>query len=238
MSLQVVQISDTHLALDAPQRSTDLANCVSAINALPTQPDLVIHTGDIANRGLAAEYPIARHLLDQLKAPYCLIPGNRDRRATLLAAFSAEHCAQSAQGWIQYAIERYPVRLLMLDTLNEGSHKGQLCAERLAHLEAMLLADTTKPAALFLHHPPFEADGIPDPFQYADWQDVTRLDALLARFPQVCGVYCGHVHRFIDGTVGGVNASAISCLAGDLRKGEVSAAQRKLPVFKSLILPG
>jgi len=59
----------------------------------------------------------------------------------------------------------------------------------------------------------------------------------LSRFSNIHGIYCGHVHRFMKGEIAGLNASAISCLAGDLRKGEVSDAQRKLPVFKELALP-
>ncbi len=236
MTLQIVQISDTHISLDAPQRANDLANCIHAINELQTQPDLVIHTGDIANRGTSEEYHSAQQLLSQLHAPYYVIPGNRDRRAELTDTLNRACYQQSEQGRIQYSIEQYPVRLLMVDTLNEQSHKGQLCTERLAHLEAMLLADTNTPTVLFLHHPPYKAVGIPDPFQYDDWNDVEKLSTLLSRFNNIRGMYCGHVHRFIDGIIGGVKASAISCLAGDLRKGEVSDAERKLPIFKVLTL--
>nr|CAA6816206.1 MAG: 3',5'-cyclic-nucleotide phosphodiesterase (EC [uncultured Thiotrichaceae bacterium] len=238
MTLQLVQITDTHISLDAPQRMKDLENCIKAINELPVQPDLVIHTGDIAHTGQAEEYHIAKQLLDQLNTPYFVIPGNRDRRAGILSEFIDERYQLPPQGWIQYSIEQYPVRLLMVDTLDEQNNKGHLCAERLEHLETMLLADTTKPTALFLHHPPYEATGIPDPFQYKDWNDVGKLHSLLSRFDNICGMYCGHVHRFIDGTIAGVQASAISCMAGDLRKGEVSDADRKLPVFKTLTLPG
>lgn len=240
MTPRVVQITDTHISLDFPQRTSDLAHCVQAINALPNPPDLVVHTGDIANRGKPEEYQIARQTLNQLNCPYYLIPGNRDRRAELLHEFSEftrETAPLPAQGWIQYALEQYPVRLIMADTLNEQSNKGQLCKQRLAHLETLLLADTSKPTALFLHHPPYAATGIPDPLQYDDWQEVDQLSALLSRFNNICGVYCGHVHRFIDGTIGGIPASAISCLAGDLRRGDVSDAERKLPVFKALSWP-
>lgn len=237
MPLRIVHISDTHISLDAPQRANDLENCIQAINELVEPPDLVIHTGDIANRGLDQEYHIARQLLNQLDVPCFMIPGNRDRRTELVSAFADEKYQLPQQGWIQYSIDQYPMRLLMVDTLNEQSNKGQLCAERLEHLEAMLLADTEKPTVLFLHHPPFEAAGIPDPFQYDDWNDVEKLTTLLSRFTNLRGMYCGHVHRFIDGAIANIPASAISCLASDLRRGEVSDAERKLPVFKMLTLP-
>lgn len=237
MTLKIIHLSDTHISDNFPQRLIDLENCVEAINALDEQPELIVHTGDIAHDGLAQEYHNARAQLDKLNAPYFVMAGNRDNRSALLDAFSDARYQLPSNGWVQYSIEQYPVRLLMVDTVSETSNQGQLCAARLAHLEMMLAADTTKPTALFLHHTPFEAVGIPDPYQYEDWTDVENLAALISRFPNLCGIYCGHVHRFIDGEIAGVRASAISCLAGDLRKGEVTDDERTRPVFKSLVLP-
>lgn len=234
MSLQIVQISDTHLSNEAPQRLKDLENCIRAINQLDTPPEVVVHTGDITHNGLAQEYHSARQLLDQLTAPYFVIPGNRDKRAPLCNEFVDERYQIPKQGWVQYSVEDYPVRLIMVDTVSTNTNKGELCTARLEHLETMLSADTTKPVALFLHHPPYKAIGIPDPYQYDNWNDVEKLATLLARYKNICGMYCGHVHRFIDGSIAGINASAITCLAGDLRKGEVSDAERKKPVYKIL----
>jgi len=234
--MQIVQISDTHISIDAPQRLQDLKNCVRAINALHDKPDLVIHTGDVSHNGLIEEYQVAKQELDKLNAPYFVIPGNRDKRPEMLAEFADERYRLPAEGWVQYVVDEKSVRLLMVDTLNEQGNKGQLCAQRLKHLESMILADTNKPTALFLHHPPYEATGIPDPHQYSDWQDVEKLTELLSQFTHISGVYCGHVHRFIDGTIAGIEASAITCLAGDLRKGLVTDEERKEPVFKILKL--
>lgn len=236
MTLKIVQISDTHISVDVPQRMNDLENCVQAINQLAVQPDLVVHTGDVAHDGLAQEYHNARERLDQLDVPYFVMPGNRDNRSALRNAFSDKRYQLPQQGWLQYAIEQYAVRLIMVDTVSEQTNKGELCDERLTHLEQMLSADTSRPVALFLHHPPYEATGIPDPYQYKDWNDVEKLAELLARFQHIQGMYCGHVHRFIDGSIAGIQASAITCLAGDLRKGDVSEEERTLPVFKSLNL--
>ena len=237
MTLQIVQISDTHISNDFPQRLSDLENCVRAINELDTRPELVVHTGDISHNGKSEEYHSAKDVLNQLNMPYFVMAGNRDNRAELLAAFADARYQLPNDGWVQYSIEKYPIRLLMVDTVSEGSNKGQLCEARLRHLEKMLMADTSKAVCLFLHHTPFEALGIPDPFQFEDWGDVDKLGSLLSRFSNIHGIYCGHVHRFMEGEIAGLTVSAISCLAGDLRKGEVSDAQRKLPVFKELALP-
>jgi len=236
MSLKVVQISDTHISVDAPQRLIDLENCVNAINALDNAPDVVVHTGDIAHDALDEEYHSARELLERLDAPYFVMPGNRDQRAKIQKTFSETRYQLPSGPWIQYAVDEYPVRLIMVDTISTESNKGKLCDERLANLEKLLIANTDKPTVLFLHHPPYEAIGIPDPYQYEDWSDVEKLSKLLTRFNNIKGLYCGHVHRFIDGEIAGINASAITCSAGDLRKGDVSDDERLLPVYKLITL--
>jgi len=236
MSLQIVQLTDTHLCAEVPQRKNDLEQCIRAINALRVPADLVIHTGDITHNGSAQEYHMARSLLDQLNAPYFVMAGNRDNRTQLRKAFYDKRFKLPSQGWVQYSIEDYSTRLIMLDSVSDVSNKGELCDARLQHLKRMLLADLSKPVALFIHHPPYEAAGIPDPYQYESWVNVEQLTNLLADFENIGGMYCGHVHRFIDGTIAGIQASAITCLASDLRRGHVSDADRKLPVFKVLNL--
>lgn len=236
MTLQIVQISDTHIAEEAPQRLEDLENCVAAINGLESTPDMVVHTGDITHNGLSKEYHNARIQLDKLHAPYVVMAGNKDNRSRLFNEFNDERYRLADTGWVQYAIEDFPVRLLMIDTVSDNTNKGQLCDERLDNIESMLSANTTKPVALFLHHTPFKAEGLPDPYQYENWEDVDKLAALLSRFDHICGMYCGHVHRFVDGEIAGVHASAITCLACDLRKGEISDEERTQPVFKVITL--
>jgi len=186
MSLQIVQISDTHLCTDVPQRTNDLENCVQAINKLEVLPDLVVHTGDITHNGLAQEYHVARQLLDQLHVPYFVMPGNRDKREQLLNEFCDKRYQLPTQGWVQYSIEDYSVRLIMVDTVSDHTNKGELCDTRLQHLEQMLSTNTSKPVALFLHHPPYEAKGIPDPYQYDNWNNVEKLSTLLAQYKNIC----------------------------------------------------
>lgn len=236
MAQTVVQISDTHISVDVPSRLEDLGRCIAAINALDTPPELVIHTGDVAHDGLREEYHSARELLDQLDAPYVVMPGNRDNRSALREVFLDDRYTGIDLQWIQYSIETFSTRLVMCDTVSDQSNKGRLCPERLSHLQQMLDADLTKPVALFLHHPPYPATGIPDPYQYERWDDCDALATLLQNHNQLSGIYCGHVHRFIEGEVGGLAASAITCLAGDLRKGEVSDEERQQPVFKVISL--
>src|SRR5882762_2926007 len=69
--------------------------------------------------------------LDPLPMPVYVIPGYHDAREPLRAAF-ADRGFFPAEGFLQYAVEDQPVRLIALDTLVEGKPYGELCEERLA----------------------------------------------------------------------------------------------------------
>lgn len=234
MTLRIVQISDTHISVDHPRRTQDLQRCVQQINSISDQPDLVIHTGDVSHDALAEEYNTAKGLLDTLRAPCFVLAGNRDDRRQLLSVFADGQYLQPDSKWIQYSIESYATRIVVIDTVSEESNKGRFCAERLALLETMLSADADRPVALFMHHTPFEATEIPDPFQFEDWREVEALSALLAGYTNIKGIFCGHVHRNIEAMTGSIPVSALTCLAGDLRKGKVTDAERELPVYRML----
>jgi 3',5'-cyclic AMP phosphodiesterase CpdA len=236
MTFEIAQITDTHLSEDFPQRTADLALSIAQINALDAQPKAVVHTGDIADYGKTEQYSIARSELDTLRAPYFVLAGNRDDREQMRKAFADNQLMTFESEFIQYAIDQFSTRIIVLDTLCIGSNKGQLCESRLEQFEAMLAADTSKPVAIFMHHPPFEAHEIPDPVQFLDWADVEKFIAIIKRYENISAIFCGHLHRTISSQAGGIEASSISCMAGDLRRGDVSDAQRKEPMFRSLTL--
>ena len=232
--MQIAQLSDSHISLSHPQRMDDLKTTIDAINA--EKPDLVIHTGDIAHEGLAEEYNIARELLAELEAPLLPLVGNKDNRSRMIESFTDTKHIQSGMPFVQYYVTDFPVTLAVLDTLHENSNKGQFCGERMRDFEKMLAQDPQKPLAIFMHHPPFEAREIPDPRQFEDWSDVQQFSDLIAGCENLIGIWCGHVHRNIDSVAGNVPASAITCLACDLRKGELTELQRTEPVYKMIKL--
>lgn len=233
--MRIIQISDTHISREHPSRTADLERCIEAINALDQQPDLVVHTGDVAHDGLPEEYELARQVLARLSVPYLVLPGNRDNRQELIRAFQDGRHIRVGMDFVQYSVEARDARLVFLDTASRTSNKGRFCRDRLAQAERLLAADSARPTLVFLHHPPFEVGIIPDPFQFESWDDVRALEALLARHTEVRSVICGHIHRNADGAVGAVQASAITCTAVDLRKGD--AGRDGLPVFRTHYIP-
>ena len=235
--MKIVQISDSHISVDHPDRTRDLQVCIQCINDLSLKPDVVIHTGDITHNGLAEEYRVAKACLDKLDAPYYVLTGNRDKRPELTNTFADGVSINHSDRFIQYSLESFDTRIIVLDTLNEQSNKGELCEERLAHLEKMLATDTVRQTLVFLHHTPFEVPPIPDPFQFENWHDVEKLNRLLASFPSVIGLYCGHVHRNVEGAIANLPVSAITCMARDLRKGELTDEERNRPMYKEITTP-
>jgi len=208
--MRIIQISDSHIAHDIPQRLQDLEDCVAAVNQ--EAPDLVIHTGDITHNGLPDEYSAARQRLEKLHASYFVLNGNKDVRSNLRDTFG--HHAYLTQStapdeFIQYSLEQYPWQLIMIDTVRESRSKGELCKKRLEHLATMLEADPGKPA----------------------------FGSLLSRYSNVVSIYCGHVHRNVNGAINDVPVHVLSCMATDLRKGKLSDEDKTRPMYRVIDLP-
>jgi Icc protein len=221
----IAQISDTHISLDAAdadQRIADLALTVADLNELDPLPDAIVHTGDIAHNGRQDEYAQAEAILAKARAPVYVLAGNKDNRAHLRAAFCASGYLMPGFDFIQYAIDGYAVRLIALDTLSSGN-KGDFCPDRLRHLTALLEAETTKPIAVFTHHPPFVVTEGPEPFHFEKRHTMTRLRNALRNSGRVVAIFSGHVHRAASGDVAGIPATVMPAIATTLRHGRYPA---------------
>ena len=205
----IAQMTDLHALppgqlLDGVDTNSMLEQAIEHLNRLRPAPDVVLVTGDLVEGGCEKSYRTLRGALDRLEHPYHVIVGNHDRRQRLRRVFH-DHDYLPSKGFVQYTLEDYPVRLVALDTLDDGRGGGRLCPERLAWLESTLGDAPDRPTLLFMHHPPFET-GI-------GWMDKAAFigeeafTALLARCPQVRRVICGHLHRAINTVLGGVHVS-------------------------------
>ena len=230
----VAQISDTHIALDTPdaeQRIRDFALTIADINALDPAPDVIFHTGDIVHNGRQDEYARAVAILAKARAPVYVLAGNKDDRANLRAAFSPFGYLAADSKFIDYAIEAYPVRLIAVDTLSSGSNKGDFCPERAKRLADLIDAETTKPIAVFAHHPPFEVPVGPDALNFETPEMMARLRQALQHSGRVVAVFSGHVHRGTAGHIGNIPASVMPSTATTLRKGHYPAHMKTRPIY-------
>lgn len=230
----IAQISDTHIALGAPdvdRRAADLARTIADINALDPPADALIHTGDIAHGGRREDYALAASLLRTANAPVYVAAGNRDDRENLRQAFSRWACPASSSGFLDYAVEDFPVRLIAVDTVSSGSNKGDFCPDRARRLAELIDAEETKPIAVFMHHPPFVVTVGPDPLNFVTTEAMARLQRTLRHSRRVIAVFCGHVHRSTGGRIGEIPAMVAPCTATTLRKGDYPAHLRSRPVY-------
>ena len=229
----IAQISDTHLALDkldTDQRIRDLELTIADINALDPAPDVIFHTGDIVHNGRPDEYAQAVIALAKARAPVYVLAGNKDDRANLHAAFSARGYLTSDSGFIDYAIDDYPVRLIALDTQSSVGNKGDFCPERVKRLHKLVDAGT-KPIAVFTHHPPFEVTVGPERLHFETPEMASRLSQALQQSGRVVAVFSGHVHRATTGHVGSIPATVVQCIATTLRRGEYPPDMKTRPVY-------
>lgn len=192
----VAQITDLHLGFD-PGKPDELNRqrldrTLKRLAEMVPRPDLLFVTGDIADNGEDGEsYQRYREAIAGLPFPVWPAMGNHDSREAFLALFPD---LPAPDGFIQYGIEDFPVRILVLDTLEIGRHGGGFCETRAAWLEARLGEAPERPTLVVLHHPPI-ATGLswmtenPE----ADW--VRRLRAIVAAHPNIVAMISGHLHR-------------------------------------------
>lgn len=229
----IAQISDLHirregeLACGVVDTAACLARCIAHVNRLDPRPDLVLLTGDLVDSGGAEEYANLRRLLAPLAMPCYLIPGNHDDRRALREIFPDHAYLHEHSDFIQYVISGYPLRIVMLDTLDPGNDAGLMDEPRLAWLEARLAEARTQPTIVVMHHPPFETGIV-----YMDkinCRGADKMAAIISRHPQIERVLCGHVHRTIQtlwaGTAACIAPSCAHQLTLDLRNEDLSPGE-------------
>lgn len=200
----IAQITDLHLGLSGgyagDHNSARLARVLDALVALDPRPELLLVTGDLVENGDLASYRQLHAALSGLPFPVHCTLGNHDDRATFHAVFAdapgTDPAQPAATRFVQQAIAAGPLRVLLLDTLEQGRHGGGFCTTRAAWLTARLDEDSTTPTLIALHHPPVET-GIAwmntDPAE--PW--VERLALCLRGRGNVVGLACGHLHRTV-----------------------------------------
>ncbi len=196
--MRILQLSDTHLRGDSRLsfRVVDTRHCLDAAVAhlknLDQQPDCIVITGDLADSGDLNAYHILHDSLSFPGIPVYALPGNHDRRDRMRDVLP-EWCPNGAEimPYICYAVERGPFRLLMMDTMQPGSHSGHCPPQIAAWLKRTLALRPDVPTLLFMHHPPFITGfgAMDEPFE-----NLEAFAAIIRDNPQV-RLCCGHLHR-------------------------------------------
>lgn len=233
----IAQMTDIHVGFAPDERPEELnltrfrATLARLIEG-PNRPDMLVLSGDITDHGDADSFAKTAELLKDCPFPVLPLVGNHDSREGLLGAFPQVQPAEG--GFLHFVIDApLGLRIICLDTLEDGRHGGAFCEARAAWLAARLAEAPDAPTLIFMHHPPVVA-GIDwmDPAPGEAWME--RLCAVLAGQSQVLAIHCGHLHRQIvtrfAGIPLGVTPSVAPLVAMDL-----NAIDKNVPDNRELI---
>jgi 3',5'-cyclic AMP phosphodiesterase CpdA len=201
-----VQISDSHVGF-AKEPNKDvvgtLRQTVTKINALPEQPSLLLHTGDLTHLAKPDEFDTVAEVLKEAKAGrIAYVPGEHDV-FTDEGKIYRERYGKGTQGagWHSFDLKgAHFIGLVNVMDLKAGG-LGVLGKEQLEWLKkdvAGLAAST--PLVLFAHVPLWTV--------YEKWgwgtEDAGQALGLLKRFGSVT-VLNGHVHQAMQKIEGNVS---------------------------------
>jgi len=217
----VAHLSDPHLLADGARQygvvdpEAGLVLALERLGRIDPAPDVLVFTGDLADRGEPAAYSRLRELVEpaaaDLGAQVVWTMGNHDERAP----YAAGLFGSDDDGPQDRAHDVRGLRVLALDTSVPGYHHGELGDDQLGWLADQLATPAEHGTLLALHHPP-----IPVPMLRAaeiiELLDQHRLAEVIAG-SDVRAVLGGHFHYTSWSTFAGVPVSvaSASCYTSD-----------------------
>lgn len=191
-SITVLQLSDLHLFAESDQNLLGLNTnltfdlILEAVQALPSPPDVILLTGDLAQDESAATYQVLQKKFSDFSMPIYAIPGNHDNPDLIQSIlchppFQSERMFELG-GW----------QFILLNSAVSHQVYGKLSQKTLTGLKHTL-SKSDKPTLIALHHPAYAV-------QSAWLDEIGLLNreefwAVLDDYPQVKAVLCGHIHQ-------------------------------------------
>ena len=200
-----VQISDSHIGFNKeanPDVNGTLTQTIDLVNAMPLQPALFIHTGDITHLSKPAEFDMAQQLFSRLRTTQMhTVPGEHDTTdATVSEYFNRFGKASANKGY--YSFDHAGVHFIALINVLEfkPGGLGTLGAEQLAWVAADLKGrSASTPIVVFAHMPLWT---IYEPWGWGTG-DADQLMSQLRRFGSVT-VLNGHIHQIVQKVEGNI----------------------------------
>jgi hypothetical protein len=201
--LHFVQISDSHMGFNKPANpdvTGTLQAAIDKINALPHQPDFLIHTGDLSHTSKAAEFDTLDQILKSAKPKQIFfVPGEHDTSIDDGKLY-LERYGKNAKGRGWYSFNHKDVHFVGLSNVAILEGLGRLGPDQLQWLESDLKAQpASRPVVVFAHIPLWSV--------YPEWgwgtADSAQALALLKRFGSVT-VLNGHIHQVMQKVEGHV----------------------------------
>jgi len=201
-----VQISDSHIGFNKPGINTDVAGtlkqAIARINALPDEPDFILHTGDLTHLADADEFDTLDQLLKGAKTRQIFyVPGEHDVTGDNGKLY-LERFGRNTKGNGWQSFDHNGVHFVglvnVVDIRQNGL--GALGADQLEWLEADLKDRSSEtPLVVFAHIPLWTV--------YPKWgwgtDDGAQALSYLKRFGSVT-VLNGHIHQTLKKVEGRV----------------------------------
>ncbi|MEM8569513.1 MAG: phosphodiesterase [Pseudomonadota bacterium] len=208
--LKFVVISDLHLVPEgALSRGIDtgerLERAIAHVNALHSDAAFCVFAGDLTDDGDVPSYRRLASMLEDLKPPCWMTLGNHDNRPAFLEVFDETQLSSARR--VDLALDAKGYRVILLDTMEEGTDAGILRSEQINWLEGALDHAAGKPVVVVLHHP---ICALGTPLDTMCLQDPAPLLAALRRHGDVRQVISGHVHMSATGSCEGIPFTTIS----------------------------
>jgi Icc protein len=198
-----VQISDSHIGFNKPANSdvnATLQVAIDKMNALPHEPDFVIHTGDLTHTAKPAEFDTLSQLMQGAKAKqmFC-VPGEHDNATDDGKEYLARY-GQGTKGTGWYSFDHKGVHFVGLVNSAALEGMGKLGSAQLAWLKSDLVdRSASTPIVVFAHLPLWTV--------YPEWgwgtADSEEALAYVKRFGSVT-VLNGHIHQAMQKVEGNV----------------------------------
>ncbi len=200
-----LQISDTHIGFNKnanPDVVGTLNRTIDIVNAMPKQPGLVLHTGDVSHLSKASEFDTANQLLSRLRVSELhVVPGEHDVTDGPGTEFFARFGkASNNRGY--YSFDAHGVHFVALvNVMNfKPNGLGGLGDDQMAWLKDDLGGrSASQPIVVFAHMPLWT---IYEPWGWGT-DEGDAIAALLARFGSVT-VLNGHIHQIVQKVEGNI----------------------------------
>ncbi len=195
------QISDSHLGFNKPANpdvTGTLQAAIEKINALPSAPDFIIHTGDLTHSSKPGEFDTLSQVLGS-KYQVFYVPGEHDTSVDDGKMYLERYGKGSlGNGW--YSFDHKGVHFIGLVNVVQLEGMGKLGQTQLDWLKQDLSKlKSSTPIVLFAHIPLWAV--------YPNWgwgtSDSEQAFALLKRFGSVT-VLNGHIHQTLQKVEGNV----------------------------------
>jgi predicted phosphodiesterase len=217
----LVHLSDPHFVAEGllygeldPQAG--LLEVLNALEASGLEPEAIIISGDLADKGNAEAYrrlrSICRAYGERIGAELIWAMGNHDER-TNFQRLLLDEAPRTVP--VDRSYNLHGLRVLVLDSSAPGHHHGEITDAQLRWLTGQLETTADHGTLLVIHHPPVAP--VQDLAVLSELRNQQKLARVLAG-SDVIGILSGHTHCTVFSTFAGIPVAVASstCYTQDL----------------------